>query len=91
MYKLILEKNGELLGYTEHPDWIKQNKDGNIVPARKNEAQGVAYNSTPYNLLWGKIPDLDIVLIHEEDTGRLFEQLKANQDYIAIMSDITLN
>lgn len=91
MYKLILEKTGELIGMTEHPDWIKQNENGTYIPTSRDDAQGIAYNSVAYNLLWGKMPDLETVLIHEEDTGRLFEKLMANQQYIAIMSDITLN
>lgn len=52
MYK-ITRADGALLGIVERPLYIKRHENGCITLADENTAEGVAYNSTPYNLAGG--------------------------------------
>ena len=47
MYRIY--KRGELLGKVDVPTYIKK-QNGVFVPCTLKEAEGIAYNSTPYNL-----------------------------------------
>lgn len=59
MYRIY--KREELLGKVDVPTYIKK-QDGVFVPCVLKEAEGIAYNSTPYSLegqamdgSWGEV------------------------------------
>lgn len=66
MYKIV--KGSEVIGIVEAPRYIKQ-VDGIYVQAEESEAQGVAVNSTPYNLPDGGMEGLETVTVSEVDGG----------------------
>ena len=91
MYKLI-KTDGTTLGYTERVNYIKISTNGCYVFTEKESAIGVAYNSTPYNLLGhNDIENADTVIVKEEDIGvfaKSIEQNAANIDYLSMMAGI---
>lgn len=71
MYKLINTKDGSTVGSTEKPYFIrKKESTGCYIPADKESAQGVAYQSTAYNIC-GKdgVGATDTVILVEYDAG----------------------
>ena len=66
MYKIV--KGSEVIGIVEAPRYINQ-VDGIYVQAEVSEAQGVAVNSTPYNLPDGGMEGLETVTVSEVDGG----------------------
>lgn len=66
MYKVV--KGNEVIGIVEKPRYIKK-VDGVYVQAEESEAQGVAVNSTPYNLPDGGMEGLETVIVSEVDGG----------------------
>lgn len=72
MYKITSASDGVDIGMTEAVTYIRLNaKNGCYTMCDKQEAQGVAYASTPYNL-FGKesMGDLPTVLVTEVDAGK---------------------
>lgn len=72
MYKIIDAETGESIGLTEAVTYICLNaKNGCFTMCDKQDAQGVAYASTPYNL-FGKesMGNLPAVLVAEVDAGK---------------------
>ena len=52
IYKIVNADTNELIGITDNPRYIYLKGTGSLVPAeRKQDATGVAYKSTPYNLV----------------------------------------
>ena len=73
MYRIY--KRGELLGKVDVPTYIKK-QDGVFVPCTLKEAEGIAYNSTPYNLE-GQIMEGsqgEVILVETDGAGELIEQ-----------------
>ena len=50
MYKIINTKDGTEIGSTETPRFIKKKSTGCYIQTDKQNAQGVAYKGTAYNL-----------------------------------------
>ena len=82
MYKIINQDTGETIGMTESPTYIRLSKSGCFVLCKADETpQGVAFDSTPYNL-FGKLqmsPDLPTVIVTEVDGG---QELQAMQQQV---------
>ena len=53
MYKLINTADGSIIGRTETIEWIKKKPSTGcyISAERENEAEGLVFNSTAYNIL----------------------------------------
>ena len=69
MYQIF--KDGRVIAYVEHPNFIRLHDNGSYVPTSENEAQGIALNGTPYQLLGKEELDgaLETVGISEVDGG----------------------
>lgn len=73
MFKIT--RDGESLGMTEAPNYIKQTENGcyNLCP--EPEASGIVFEGTPYRLLGREAPEemgeLDAVMLEEMDAGPL--------------------
>ena len=77
MHKIINFDTGEEIGITDFLHYIRLGKNGCFVMCKDGEEpQGIAYNSTPYNLA-GKesMGDLPTVMVREYDAGKEFEAL----------------
>lgn len=73
MYRIY--KRGKLLGKVDVPIYIKK-QDGVFVPCVLKEAEGIAYNSTPYSLE-GQTMDGsqgEVILVETDDASELIEQ-----------------
>lgn len=73
MYRIY--KRGELLGKVDAPIYIKK-QDGVFVSCTLKEAEGIAYNSTPYSLE-GKAMEGsqdEVILVETDGAGELMEQ-----------------
>lgn len=68
MYKII--KDGKTIAITEKLNYIKLSSNGVYVSSDEREAQGVAHNNTPYNLI-GRAPmeGCETVFVVEVDGG----------------------
>lgn len=50
MYRVVNTNTGVTVGFTEQPRFIKKSSDGVFVQTDEQNAQGIAFESTPYNL-----------------------------------------
>ena len=79
MNKIINHNTGETVGMTEAPTYIRLSQNGCFVLCKAGETpQGVAFDSTPYNL-FGKepmSPDLPTVLVTEVDGGQELQTMQ---------------
>lgn len=94
MYRVI--KDGEIIGATDEPRYIRIGVNGTYQQTDKENAQGLAFNSTPYNLLGLEPMDetLETVSLNEVNAGSVvygqgenIQQLQsdlANTDEVAI-------
>lgn len=74
MYHVI--KDGVVIGSTEEPRYIAMGVNGAYQQVDEKDAQGLAFSSTPYNLL-GLEPmdeDLETVSLNEVDTGTVVQE-----------------
>ena len=71
----IIKTDGTELGVTESVNYIKIHKNGCYTTATKEDAIGIAFRSTPYNLMGHEdIADADTVFVREIDVDSIFEQ-----------------
>lgn len=85
MYKLINFDTGEMIGITDFLHYIRLGKNGCYVMCKDGEEpQGIAYNSTPYNLA-GKesMGDLPTVMVREYDSADEFDSLKVSNQTLS--------
>lgn len=94
MYHVI--KDGEVIGATDEPRYIRIGVNGTYQRTDKENAQGLAFNSTPYNLLGLEPMDttLETVSLNEVNAGNVvygqgenIQQLQSdltNTDEVAI-------
>lgn len=70
MYKII--KEGAVLAMTEAPNYIRRADNGCLVLCSAAEAEGIAYEGTPYQLAGrGELTGIDeTVTLEETDAGR---------------------
>lgn len=92
MFKVI-KTTGEELGFADALRCIKYSADGTLIEATKDDAIGVAYKGTAYNLPGhNEIPDADTVLTVEVDGGEEVATLKErleNQSAELLQADET--
>ena len=71
MYRII-KTDGTEIGLTDSVFYIKISQNGSFCPCHEDEAVGVAYRSTPYNLFGHEdIEGADTVLVTKVDGGAL--------------------
>lgn len=77
MYSIV--KNDIEIGIVEHPTYIRMQDNGAYGLCDKADAQGIAYNNTPYHV-WG-MPELEgaesVALVEFDIGNRIFEQQQA--------------
>ena len=82
MFRITRTSDGESLGMTEAPNYIKQSEEnGCFILCPEPEASGSAFDGTPYQLL-GRPPmegaeDMETVVLDTVDAGAM---LQASQD-----------
>lgn len=70
MYRIINTKDGAEIGSTETPRYITLSDNGSLIEVPQEEAQGVAFKGTAYNLLNTQgVGAEDTVLLSEYDAG----------------------
>ncbi|MGM9602436.1 MAG: hypothetical protein ACI3W5_12760 [Faecousia sp.] len=81
MFKIISASNGESLGMTEAPNYIKQAENGCFVLCPEPEASGIAFEGTTYHLLGrDALEGLETVALQETDAGAELDATKAAQE-----------
>lgn len=71
MYRIV-KQDGTELGLTDSVLYIKVGSSGCFTPCKAQDAIGVAYQSTPYNLFGhSEIEGADAVLVRECDSGAI--------------------
>lgn len=79
MYRII-KTDGTELGITDLVNYIKFGDSGCFTNAVETDAIGVAFNSTPYNLIGhDEIEDADTVIVSKIDGG---QEIKSHQTAI---------
>ena len=85
MYKII--KDGEAMGMTEAPNYIKQAENGCFAICQEAEAQGIVHNGTPYHLLGREAMDgVETVTVEETDAGAQIMDMQGTIDELVIVS-----
>lgn len=77
MYEIISKETDKLISYSDKLLYICRAKSGSYIQTDKENACGIAYNSTPYNIS-GKEPldtNLETVIIKEIDSGKILFEL----------------
>lgn len=88
MYKIINFDTGEMIGWVETPTYIHLGKNGCYQMCAEKDAQGIAYNSVPYNLFEKtSMGDLPTVILREADGGVRLDELKTEND--SLTSQVT--
>ena len=78
MYRITRANNGESLGMTEAPTYIKQHENGCYVLCPEPEASGIAFAGKVYHMLGRTAMEgVDTVMLEEVDAGD--EIVKANE------------
>lgn len=96
MYRLVTT-TGTILGVTEEVRYIKKHPtSGCYIDATEEDAIGVAYNSTPYNLFGhNEIEDADTVIVAHVDGGNEIGGLKEKDaeqsDHLAEVDEIAID
>lgn len=89
MYRIIIRKTAETIGYVEEPRYIYLASSGSYVQCEEQIAQGIAHRSTPYNL-YGREPlsaEIDTVILREIDGGELIERQSKELDMLETALD----
>ena len=91
MYK-ITKIDGTEVGYTDTVIYIKIAPNGCFIQTTKDNATGVAYDSTPYSLFGSNgIDGADTVIVTEVDSARYEKpKIRADIDYLAVMAGVSL-
>ena len=78
MFRIIRISDGESLGMTEAPTYIKQAANGCYVLCQEPEASGIAFDGTPYQLLGRPAMDgpaaLETVMLETVDAGAMLQE-----------------
>lgn len=90
MFKII--KDGQQVGATEAPNYIKLQQNGCYTLCSEDEAQGIVHEGRVYHLF--SRPEMlgeeeTIVLAHQ-DVGWVVSQQRADIDYLAAMNGVDL-
>ena len=79
MFRIIKTSDGESLGMTESPVYIRQSEEnGCFILCPEPEASGIAFAGTPYQLL-GREPmngagDMETVMLESVDAGAVLQE-----------------
>lgn len=79
MFRITRISDGECLGLTEAPNYIKQSEEnGCFILCPEPEASGIAFDGVPYQLL-GRPPmegteDMETVMLDTVDIGEMFQR-----------------
>ena len=73
-----INRNGDCIGMTEAPNYVKPSENGSYVLCPEPEASGIAYNGVVYHLL-GRDPleGVETVMLEETDAGAEITQATA--------------
>lgn len=78
--------DGEVIALVDEPRWIRRHQNGCYVACDIRMAEGVAINSTPYNLRGYDIGGVADVDYEEVSTGEyIFKQDNAIDDIVIAM------
>ena len=92
MFTITKASNGERLGMTEAPTYIKQAENGCYVLCPEPEASGIAISGVPYRLLGREAPEgmgeLDAVMLEETDAGPM---VAASHELAADIDGLTVD
>lgn len=94
MYKIISD-TGQVIGYTDEVRYIKKHSNGCYVQCGFEEAEGVAFKSTPYSLdTEGHLEGAEgtVSLLSEDETDEVFKQsqdISETQDGLMETYDLT--
>lgn len=82
MYKIIDTDNDKIIGYTNKVLYIRLKQEtGCYVSCKREVAEGIAFNSTPYNLSGHTMKDgLKTVVVSEDDDGTVIVQIVADSE-----------
>lgn len=84
MYQII--KDGETVAITEKLHFIKQDTSGIFKACNEREAQGIAVNNTPYNLIGREAMNgCETVAILEVDGGASIQTGEQQQTALAAL------
>lgn len=95
MYRVI-KIDGTELGRTDVVNYIRIGKSGCFAPTDRENAIGVAYNGTPYNLLgFNTIDGAETVLVVSADSGAAIDGLnrsvEENSKHLAETDEIAID
>ena len=77
--------NGEVIGYTVKPNYIKKLNNGCYGLCNEKEATGVSVNGTPYRLDGKELDGLPIAEISEIPDGNLSNEVLDMQEALNIL------
>jgi hypothetical protein len=82
MYKIIDTETDKVIGYTNKVLYIRlKQKTGCYVSCKRENAEGVAFNSVPYNLSGHTMKEeLKTVVVSEDDDGTVIVQIVADSE-----------
>lgn len=92
MFRITRTSNGESLGMTEAPIYIKQTENGCYILCPEPEASGIAFAGTPYRLLGREVPEsmegLEAVMLENTDAGLM---LDASQQVVSDIDGMSID
>lgn len=89
MFEIINAKNGEFISISDSLRYIKFNPNSHcFIQASKEDADGIAVNSIPYNFFNSNlIEGADSVIIQEIDSDIVFNKIIKNDKGIISLED----
>ena len=89
MYQLINSNTEKVIGWVDEPIYIKLKPEtGVYIPAKVEDAQGVAFHSVAYNLSGRDgVGVEDTVVLVEVDKAMLMSQVPELQEQVAAIED----
>lgn len=87
MYRII-KIDGTELGLVDTVTYIKRGSSGDYTIASEQDAIGVSYNSTPYNLVGhDEIDDADTVVLSYVDAGKIIQEAASYAELAAAIRE----
>lgn len=82
MYKIIDTETDKIIGYTNKVLYIRLKAEtGCYVSCKRENAEGIAFNSVPYNLSGHTMKEeLKTVAVSEDDDGTVIVQIVADSE-----------
>ena len=91
MFRIIRTSDGESLGMTEAPTFIKLADNGCFITCPEPEASGIVFGGKPYQLLGHEAmesdEELETVMLETADSGAIlsqYQQLAADSDALSV-------